>query len=147
MNERLTRNSIPSAIERSSPSLVLDDYEKSAATAGSDTALGGLAVPQTRSGSAAATRTGRFLGAALRRLLRCPPYRLHCQSGTAEIVTDLPTVPGAMCQAYSLLVKEAAEPLWIEGPWGQTAMSARQLDDALRLMYLSERWTSKGKRA
>lgn len=71
----------------------------------------------------------------------CPPYRLHCQAGDAEIVTDLATVPSAMCQAYALLIKQAAEPMWIEGPWGQTEMSYRQLDNALRLMYLSERRT------
>ena len=143
MNERLTQNLIPSAVVRSAPSLVLDDYDKSAETSG-NASLGGLAVPVPRPGSGAAgTRTGRFLGAALRRLLGCPPYRLHCQSGEAEIVTDLPTVPGAMRQAYTLLVKEAAEPLWIEGPWGQTAVNARQLDDALRLMYLTDHCKSK----
>jgi hypothetical protein len=85
------------------------------------------------------SRAIRFLEAALRRLMGCPPYRLHCQSGDAEIVADLATVPSAMRQAYSLLTKQAAEPMWIEGPWGQIEMSYRQLDNALRLMFLSER--------
>jgi hypothetical protein len=86
-------------------------------------------------------RALRFLGAAIRRLAGCRPYRLHCLYDDAELIVELNAVPAAMCEAYALLKGRAAEPLWIEGPWGETAMSYKDLDESLKLMYLSERWS------
>jgi len=126
LNERLTHNLIRSAVA-APPSTLAPAAPKH--------------LPIDLDG-ALRSRPARFLNAAVRRILRCPPYRLHCQFGDAEVFTDVTTVPGAMCRAYRMLVKQAAEPLWIEGPWGQTEMTYEQLDEALKLMYVSDRWST-----